>query len=319
MDRPVNPSYREATAQDRVEGVVLAHLSIELGHLYMDDFRAGPDRLREMFAAVAPWVQAAKRRCAAEVTGKARISTCFLIDDYFTVFSSPREVIPQLMAAAGEAGLQLDYVARESACAVADRVPVAELVAARLVADPPPGTNGSRPPVQQTGWLCNGSRSPQTVVEEAMSAARTWQPPRENGAVNHSVFLDVELWRDTPAGRLYACAFLASVWQLLRLGLIRDNGVPVATAQPWDGGAFPDQWSALAPVTRLRPEAAAFAAYTTFSVLASRFLPVEHAVRTILSQVSTERALAAMVAERALGEKLTLSPEIVGRIRYAFD
>ena len=81
---------------------------------------------------------------------------------------------------------------------------------------------------------------------------------------------------------------LAAVWQLMRLGLLRDQGRPVVTPQDWTDQRFPDSWDDLPPVIRLKPGAAAFAAYTTLSVLSPRFLPVELAVRTILSQFACD-------------------------------
>ncbi|WP_239125738.1 SCO2522 family protein [Catellatospora bangladeshensis] len=351
MGDAVSAVYVEAAAQDRVAELPLAHLSIELGHLYMEDYIAGPARLRETFEQVAPWVRTAMAVCGAGVAPRtARISTCFLVDDYFTrpdvagrlarsdLPWSPRAVIPQLLLAAEQAGLTIDYLARESACAVASGVPLASLVQAQLVPDPAPGasgvseaeheagwlTNGTReqerdlrPPTAESGWRSNGASSPAVDVAEAMRSGASWRGPSENGAGNHSVFIDVELWRDEPDGRLWSCAFLASVWQLLRLGMVRDRGAIVAEPQLWEG-EFPEDWADLPPVIRLRPEAAHFSAYRTFSVLAGRFLPVEQAVRTILSQVAVERAVTAQVQARAKREQLALPAEVVDRIEYAF-
>ena len=42
-----------------------------------------------------------------------------VIDDYFSRFSAPAEVIPMVAAAAEQEGLRIDYLARESACAQA--------------------------------------------------------------------------------------------------------------------------------------------------------------------------------------------------------
>ncbi|MBV1850603.1 hypothetical protein KUA19_10705 [Catellatospora sp. NEAU-YM18] len=343
--------YTEAAAQERVAELPMAHLSIELGHLYMEDYVAGPGRLRELFELVAPWVGTAAEVCRAGVAPRtARISTCFLVDDYFTKPDvagrlarselpwTPRAVIPQLLRSAAEAGLTIDYIARESACATASGVPLASLVQAQLVPDPAPGTSGVSEPVHEAGWLTNGTReqerdlrpptaqsgwrgngapSPAVDSAEAMRSGAKWRGPSENGAVNHSVFVDVELWRDEADGRLWSCAFLAAVWQLLRLGVLRDRGAIVAQPRLWEG-EFPDDWAALPPVIRLRREAADFSAYRTFSVLAGRFLPVEQAVRTVLSQVAVERAVSAQVRERAAREKLTLAAEVVERIEYAF-
>jgi hypothetical protein len=52
-------------------------------------------------------------------------------------------VIGDLVAAAAEAGLEIDYVARESGCAVADGIDVATLVRQHLVAEPPEGTTAA--------------------------------------------------------------------------------------------------------------------------------------------------------------------------------
>jgi hypothetical protein len=53
--------FREAAAERRVKRVPMSHLSIELGHLYMEDFLGGPQRLRALFAQVAPWATTARQ------------------------------------------------------------------------------------------------------------------------------------------------------------------------------------------------------------------------------------------------------------------
>jgi hypothetical protein len=222
-----------------------------------------------------------------------------------------------LLEAAGAAGLTIDYIARESAFARYDEVPVAELVVGRLVDDPPRGANGTRPPVRETGWLCNGVRSPGKALDEAMRRDLEWRPPRENRSTRHSVFVDVELWRDVAGGRQWACAMLAAAWQLVRLGLVRFHGQPIMT--PAERPApLPDVWSELPPVIKVNDSAGPFAAYQTFSALAGRFLPIEHAVRTILNQVAVEPAVAADVARLAGREGVNLPDQIIDRIDYAF-
>ena len=306
--------FRELTAERRVEGVALSHLSIELGHLYMDDFAAGPERLHAQFARVAPWARVARETGVAGQVRQPRISTCFLIDDYFTRFSSPAEVLPALLAAARANELDIDYLVRESSCAEADGVKLAELVAARLTALPPPDTNGSRPPVLESGWLCNGQRSPVAQKTAAMEPAG-WGPPEEIGARNHSVFVDVELWRDQERGRLYSCAYLAAVWQLLRLGMVRNDGASVVRPKALTDG-FPDSWDALPPITQLRSGAAPFCAFQTFSLLPNRFLQVEHAVRVILEQIAPQPEVLDQLADRGRREGITVSPEVTDRVEY---
>ncbi|MGA5272348.1 SCO2522 family protein [Streptomyces cellulosae] len=311
--------FRETTAEPRTQAVPLSHLSLELGHLYMEDFEAGPGHLRRHFARVRPWAEAARAVAADRAGGRrARISTCFLIDDYFTRFASPAEVVPMLLEEAERAGLAVDYLARESACAVSGKVPVAEAVAARIVEEPPPGSYGNRPPAAQTGWLANGVRSPTARAPQAMRKAAAWEPPRETAARRHSVFLDVELWNETPDGeRLWSCPFLAAVWQLARLGLLRHQGEAVFEPQPHTG-AFPDEWDDLPPLVRLGERADPFAAYRTCSVLPGRFLPVEHAVRVILDQTDVDRDALRQAAKRSAGEGVPIPGPVADRVSYVF-
>ncbi|GAA3953292.1 SCO2522 family protein [Actinoplanes auranticolor] len=310
--------FIEQSATPVVRKVPLAHLSIELGHLYVDDFAAGPARLAAQFDAVRPWADAARRACADELEQRSpRVSTCFLIDDYFTRFGTPRAVIGDLVAAAETAGVKIDYVARESGCATTDGVDVATLVRQHLVAEPPEGDNGSRPPTAVSGWLSNGERGGAGPAS-AMAAPREWQPPRQSAVQNHSIFVDVELWSGPAEQPYWSCPFLAAVWQLQRLGLIRHLGEPVGDPRRMSAAEVPAEWEQMPAVVQLNPRAAPFRAYRTFSALASRFLPVELAVRTILSQVAVDAAVAREVRERAAGEGIDLPGEVVDRIRYAF-
>jgi hypothetical protein len=310
--------FTEQSATPVVRKVALSHLSVELGHLYMDDFKAGRPHLLTQFEAVRPWVAAARQASAEELDGRQpRVSTCFLIDDYFTRFSTPREVIGDLVAAAGEARLEIDYVARESGCAVADGVDVATLVRQHLVGEPPEGDNGSRPPTAVSGWLSNGERGGEGPAS-AMAAPRAWQPPRQSAVQNHSIFVDIELWNGPPEEPRWSCPFLAAVWQLQRLGLIRHLGEPVGEPQPLSRDDMPDEWDRMPAVVQLNPGATPFRAYRTFSALGARFLPIELAVRTILGQVAVNPAVAAQVAQRAGAERIALPGELVDRIRYAF-
>ncbi|GAA4020011.1 SCO2522 family protein [Streptomyces sp. NBC_01352] len=307
--------YRESSDDHRTRAVAYSHLSVELGHLYMEDFAAGPERLRAHFAQVAPWAATARSLAGP----KRRVSTCFLVDDYFTQFSSPAEAIPMVTRAASKAGLRIDYLARESACAATDSVRTAELLLARLVKEPPVGGNGARPPVEESGWFCNGVRSRSDVPAQAMSTATAWEPPLELGARRHSVFLDAQLWSTGRDGRrLWSCPFLAAVWQMLRLGLLRDRGEVVLPPQSWDEDDFPEEWHRLPPVLRLNPQAPPFCGYRTFSVLDSRFLPVEHAVRMILDHTAADPAAMRQVAERSVAEGLAVPPALAERVLYAF-
>jgi hypothetical protein len=240
----------------RLAGVPLSHVSIELGHLYAEDFERGPAYLRDQFERVRPWVETLRSLYERRHPGRRpRISTCFLIDDYFTRFGEPAEVIGDLTAAA---------------------------------------------------------------ADEAMRRPAPWGPPRENTARQHSIFVDVELWSEPPGGRrLWSCAFLASVWQLLRLGLLRYDGAAVATPVTWEGD-LPADWEEVPPILQLNPAARPFSAYRTMSVLDPRFLPVEGAVRTILDQVAVDDEVLRQIADRGSAESIELPPAVVDRIAYVF-
>lgn len=311
--------FLETTAEPRTQSIPLAHVSLELGHLYMEDFAGGPERLREHFARVRPWVDAAKAEAA--VGGRrARVSTCFLIDDYFTRFSSPAELVPVLLEEARKAGLTIDYLARESGCAVADGIQLAEATLHRLVEEPPPGSDGSRPPARETGWLSNGERTPgMGTLEEAMANASEWRPPTETAARRHAVFLDVELYDEDENGhRTWSCPFLAAVWQLARLGLLRHCGEPVFQPRPWPGEEFPHDWRDLPPLVQLNPSAAPFSAYRTCTVLPNRFLPVEHAVRLLLGHIDADPVVLGQVTQRSAREGTPAPNEIPDRASYVF-
>jgi hypothetical protein len=311
--------FTEAVAERRVRALPLAHLSLELGHLYFEDFALGVDGLREYFQEVARWADAARATYARTMSpkGRPRISTCFLIDDYFGPLKPASEVIPMLLDAARDAGLEIDYLARESACAEADGVQLAALVEERIVADPPPHTNGSRPPVNETGWLCNGQRSPTARAAEAMQSTVSWAPPVQNAATRHSVFVDVELWNEGARGRVWSCAYLAAVWQLLRLGALRHDGQPVAVPRRLDGG-YPDEWSRLPAIIQLNPTVAPFNAYRALSILPRHFLLTEQAVRTILGQIAVDQTVIEQTCARADAEGIVLPPEVTDRIDYIF-
>src|SRR5260221_4716971 len=192
---PPKAEFHEYRSPTAVRGVEISHLSIEVGHLYMGDLVGGADRAREQFRRIAPWVHAAEQN-AVSGRNSPRVSTCFLIDDYFYRDTDPRTILGTLLPLAEDAGLRIDYLAREAGCAeTRDGLRPAELVAARLLPEPAPGSTGSRPPVQDTGWLSNGKPSAGLDLQEAIRR-RVLRSPQEFAALNHSIFLDIGLWKD---------------------------------------------------------------------------------------------------------------------------
>ena len=147
-------SFIEATGSPAARSVPMSHLSVEVGHLYLEDLEGGPEAVRRRFAAVAPWAKQAMTSFVDSLgTATPRVSTCYLIDDYFSPGTSPAEVIPLVLAAAKAAGVTVDYLARESSCATESGIAIAELVAGQIVAEPHPESNGSRPVAAVSGWL----------------------------------------------------------------------------------------------------------------------------------------------------------------------
>jgi hypothetical protein len=262
------------------------HVSLELGHLYMEDFEAGPGRLREHFARVRPWAEAARALTAVGIR-RPSISTCFLVDDYFSRAFSPAELVPILLDGAREAGLTIDYLARESGCAVAEGTAVARAVEARLIDPGNPRADRRRPPVGKTGWLAGTLAAEDPRTPEAMAGHAVAEPmPPADTRGHPDVFADIELWSETKGRRLWSCAFLGAVWQLARLGGLHHQGRDLLQPRPWLGD-FPPDWDDLPPLVQLNHTAAPFAAHRSISVLPSRFLAVEHAVRVIVDHVDS--------------------------------
>ena len=309
--------FEESSARERTQQVPYSHLSVELDHLYMEDLLGEAENLDRRMARVRPWYEAIVGSFAGTGLGsRLRVSTCVLIDDYFSSLVSPAEVVPRLREAAAGAGLRIDYLAREACCAEYGGVSPAELAVDRLVPIPAAGTDGSRPPTLETGWLSNGRRSPDQS-RRSMQPSRTWLPPVEANARRHSVFMDVELWDEVDGKRVWSCAMLAAVWQLLRLGLLREQGRAPEPPRPHAPDApLPDRWDDLPAVLQLEPRATPFTAYRTASILDHRFLPVEHAVRVILSQVRQDPEALESLAGRASREGLRPVDDVLGRIGY---
>jgi hypothetical protein len=336
--------YDESGIAPRSEDVPLSHLSIEVGHFFMEDLaNGGRERVLAQFRKIKPLVDGFVAAAKIEHGPAARVSTCFLVDDYFRRDSDPADVLEKVLGAAEEAELTIDYMAREAACWEAPivseelltgtRIALAEQVAACIVAEPPPDFSGRRPSTQDAGWLCNGLRGTEEIVggravptggpAQAMREVEQYRPPEEFGRRNHSIFLDVQLWSEitrTVGGRdetltLWSCPFLATVWQLLRLGVLRDHGRsvldPVSWELPVERGST---WWDMPGLIRLNPKAKPFAAYRAMSILPQRYLGIEHSVRVILDHLKLDDEVIGRLVARGAQEKPPLElPRQTGR------
>jgi hypothetical protein len=327
-------TYREGSEHDRVQNLALSHLSVEVGHFYMEELTDGEERIKAQFCKLEPFLELA-RATVGHGRSTPRVSTCFLLDDYFRPNTNPREIVEKVDRISRECGVRIDYMVREAGCRKAGDIHLAELTAGMLAPEPAPGTNGSRPPAQESGWLSNGERSPLPGPTQAMrtpprSPAEEWTPPVEFGRRNHSIFMDVEMWKElekvpTRDGGLddapgkWACPFLAAVWHLLRLGMVRYEGRPVLepVACP-SGDDWPDSWDYVPPIIQLTKDAAPFAAYRSTSIMPATYLPIEHASRMIIDHLVLDEAVIDQVVARAAGEGVQISRSATRRMSHLF-
>jgi hypothetical protein len=320
--------YSEATEHPRVAPVPLSHLSIEVGHFTLKAIAEDTGFVRGEFRRIAPLVAAFTESARIRFGPEARISTCYLIDDYFTDGTDPAMILPLLLDAAESTGVVIDYVARESACArysvvvdgvpLGEPIPVAEMVAARIVPEPAPPDTGGRPPTTDSGWLCNGRRSSTAAPTQAMRG-RTYVPPEAFGTGEHSIFIDVERWSQLggSGSTRWSCPFLTAIWHLLRLGMVRYHGEPVASPRlRARDAAYPSRWSDLPPVIQFDPRAQPFAAYRTLSLLPERRIAIEHAVGVILDHLDLDEDVTSQIADAGAAENITVPPTAGERLSH---
>ncbi|MFD4456441.1 SCO2522 family protein [Nocardia sp. NPDC058480] len=328
----VGAVYAESTASVRVEAVPLAHVSIEVGHFYMSDLINGEAAIAAQFRRVAPLVEmfteVARQEFAAAAGGpsRVRVSTCFLLDDYFQTDADPRVIVPNLLRVAAESGVRIDYLGSEAGCHEHRRrqhdetlIPLAQMVADSIIAEPAPGSAGRRPPTAESGWLCNGQRSSDREGEQAMEV--NYRPSAEFAARNHSLFLDVEMWRNRAATQdvLWSCPFLASVWQLLRLGMLRFEGRAIVDAEQWGPDReWPARWDEFPSVIKLQEHAAPFAAFRSLSILPQRYVGIEHAVRMILGHVEQDPGVVELLNRQAREQHIELTGDVADRLSHFF-
>lgn len=332
VSEPMVPIFQERNRGTKVQNLPLSHLSVEVGHFYMETLEKSlKDNNKEpilaQFKRVKPWLDAA-RLSVDSGDEKPRVSTCFLIDDYFQHRPDADQIMRRLLEVSEDAGVQIDYVARESACARRkDGFAVAELVARRLLEEPEPDRDtGGRPPAMTSGWLSNGRPSREASVLNAMEK-HDWEAPLEYGKRNHSIYVDVELWRDSAepgadedallSKRLYACPFLAAVWQLVRLGLLRKDGAPALEVTEFDG-EWRKEWTQFPDIVKVNKKAAPFYAYQSLSIMPQNFLPIETAVRAVIDHFLVQQDVVESLDARAKLEGIALSDVISERISHHF-
>lgn len=268
--------------------IALADVSIEVAHLYLSTL--SEEAIARSAQNAALWVRPIIDAYSAEGLTP---STCVLIDDYWEGIDlryGPDEAAALIHDECAQSGIAIDHIAFESRLAesVEDMLGV-------LVPEPSFGAGAAGGGASEPGWL-RSSVSQAARIDNDSGADRPVlfgnrrgahpdvQAPQGNnqprpGRGRHHIGLDIQLWSpdpDTPGGKVYSCAALAAWWQLVRLGLYRDeDGVPIAHT-----GVRDPSDTAVPP----------FAARRTLSVLSHEFLEVEHAVHAILSQLALPSA-----------------------------
>lgn len=280
-----------------------ADLSLEFAHLYLRHVTE-----ESAFAAAVTakrWVEPLINRYTS---GGLSVTKTVMVDDYFTRETEVVEEKTRLILDACErAEIEPDYVVFEGACAE-----TVERMMARLVPEPRRG-DGSAEGADRTlreEWLSNGSpgRAAEPAEHESSllstrlpeTSAEAPRPPARGAASGpHALHLDIELFRVVRGEHLYGCPTLAAWWQLIRLGMLREqNGAPTVPAR-----------------TVVRNPDVPFAAQRTLTVLSPRFIEVEHAVRTILGQVNPPPE---WLANLRLGRDEPEPGEALKRIAYLF-
>lgn len=261
----------------------LADISIEAGHFYADTFARGEDALTRRMetvriladAAVASWRAdyAHAHKMPTRDAPIPRTSTSFMFDDYHNKPAKSQDTSPTtwlnlVIGAANKAGVGLDYIAREAAY-----VPAAE-AGMSILADSDRVQTTSR-----GAWLTAqrpDQRSPMAMARPANRA--------DASSTARSAYCDIELYSKEPGWNgktIYACPYLASMWQLHRLE--HSDGPVFPVAQTIEG-TLPSwkHWDDVPPIIQLKHDAAPFSAQKTTSILPIGFLPVEAAVANII-------------------------------------
>jgi hypothetical protein len=307
-----SPSMDGAVCIPTAADTVFSHISIEVGHFEPGEFSRGVKHFANRLRRVSPWLHAAQA-VVAESTPEARISTCFLVDDYTAQIRPPAEVIPRLLEGAQQSGISIDYLARESGFVDGRRNSIAWSVRSRIANADLRSEDDAFPSTTASAWTCGGEQRPSPRIAGS-SATGEFSRVASPGSTS----IDVELRVEASAGREWSCAFLAAVWQLSRLGLLDSASRNYMTPQKLEDSNPSSRWEALPPVIQINHDAAPFQAYRTISILESRYLSVETTVRTVLKQVSIEQETFRLASDNGASEGVMLPARIADRVNYVF-
>lgn len=292
-------------------------LSVEVGHFYISDL----DRLcreSELDHALESFVHRSMDSGIAAVTPivrkylerKRTVSMTVLIDDYFLPDDSKldgtdvADILREYNSSAdlGPA-LRLDHIAFES-----DLAESVETMLHHLMRPPRLGDGSSQGEGQHNeAWLSNGqtgrhqpSDAHSSALDMALESQRSESTYSSGSRHPHSLSIDVEMYQERDSSKpKWACPTLAAWWQLIRLGMLRDDD---------DSPYYPER-------TIVLNQDQSFFAKRTLTALSPKFLEIEAAVRTILSQVSIPPM---WLKELRDGKDLPKADEHLRRISHIF-
>ena len=219
----------------------IADLSVEFSHLYLD--QASEAEAKAAAGSARRWlIPVITRYREAGYT----VSTTVMIDDYFASDEASVEKNTELIrSSCANEGVAIDHVVYESACAHS-----VEKMIEHLMDQPRFGDGSSNGPTDSSkdNWLFNYAPGRDAFREAQNLSAFSLLTEEERRAVElqsvanagskettqrarHAIKLEIELWKQTVVANgtslLWSCPLLAAWWQLIRLGMFRDNGTPV--------------------------------------------------------------------------------------------
>lgn len=291
-----------------------SELSVEVGHFYISDLHKESERggnverlihqsMDAGMVAVTPIVKRYLDR-------KKPVSMTVLIDDYFLPEDSKLDrndvavILREYNSRADlDPDLHLDHIVFESALAES-----VEMMLRNLMRPPRLGDGSSEGEGQhKEAWLSNGqtgrhqpSGAHSSALDMALESKRSQKTYSSGSKHPHSLSIDVEMYQERRSSMpKWACPTLAAWWQLIRLGMLRDDE---------DAPYYPEG-------TIVLNQHRSLFAKRTLTALSPKFLEIEAAVRTILSQVSIPSM---WLKELRIGEDLPKQDEHLRRMSHIF-
>ena len=262
-----------------------SELSVEVGHFYISDLHKENELGHNVERLIHQSMDAGMVAVTPIVKGYCKrdkwVSMTVLIDDYFLPEASKldgkdvADILREYNSRADlDPDLHLDYIVFESALAES-----VEMMLRNLIRPPRLGDGSSEGVGQhKEAWLSNGqtgrhepSDAHSSALDMALESKRNQKTYSSRSKHPHSLSIDVEMYQERDSSKpKWACPTLAAWWQLIRLGMLRDCE---------DAPYYPDR-------TIVLNQDRSLFAKRTLTALSPKFLEIEAAVRTILSQVS---------------------------------